>query len=424
MSYPTYNIAVLDIFLQALGEGFPECVVCFDGNNRKGKPLTSNNFKQKVHKMRAGNKTQAMEVRENVSTGLFRLVGGAATDSTAKYCRKEASDKYTNLYRRLWWSLDFPTENFSYEECTAVLAYLVARWLVKSCEKEHDDSCVVESLLRPENMRLLDSGEQQEHVEHVQQVFRSEYYSALWDVVAHGAGNKPFYKWPIDELYKGCDKEKKEKIDEIMRQVFGDNDGNVSTTFEKLKYESGVRRWTTFDKLFQNELKDEELNGMLQNGNLLEKYQVFQSRMINAFVLENLRAILPDELGGKELAEKVFESLFRHVKGESVDLKSEFLVPDHDRKTKEYEETVESLIYETNYEKLETQLENLDKECPATPFFKKFIKIVNSHAHFYFGLSADNVESMKDEVRENIRCLGKFSGYRFEQWRDLREELF
>lgn len=334
MSYPTYNIAVLDIFLQALGEGFPECVVCFDGNNRKGKPLTSNNFKQKVHKMRAGNKTQAMEVRENVSTGLFRLVDGTATDSTAKYCRKEASDKYTNLYRRLWWSLDFPTENFSYEERTAVLAYLVARWLVKSCEKEHDDSCVVESLSRPENMRLLDSGEQQEYVEHVQQVFRSEYYSALWDVVAHGAGNKPFYKWPIDELYKGCDEK---KVDEIIRHVFGDNDGNISTTFGKLKEESGVRRWTTFDKLFQNELNDEKLKALLQDDNLLEKYQVFQSRMINAFVLENLRAILPKKIGG-DLASEVFESLFRHVKGEPVDLESAFPVPEHDGKVTEYEE--------------------------------------------------------------------------------------
>lgn len=334
MNCPTYNIAVLDIFLQALGEGFPECVVCFDGNNRKGKPLTSNNFKQKVHKMRAGNKTQAMEVSGNVSTGLFRFVDGAATDSTEKYCRKEASDKYTNLYRRLWWSLDFRTENFFYEENEAVLAYQVAQWLVKSCEKEHDDSCVVESLLRPENMRLLDSGEQQEYVEHVKQVFRSEYYSALWDVVAHGAGNKTFYKWPIDELYKGCDEK---KVDEIIRHVFGDNDGNVSSTFKKLKVVSRAKQWTTFDKLFQNELKDEELKAKLQDGNLLEKYQVFQSRMINAFVLENLRAILPREIGD-DLAEKVFESLFRHVKGEPVDLKAEFPVPDHDGKAMEYEE--------------------------------------------------------------------------------------
>lgn len=285
--------------------------------------------------MREGNIKQANEVGNSVSTGLFRFVDGAATDSTEKYCRKEASDKYTNLYRRLWWSLDFRTENFFYEENEAVRAYQVAQWLVKSCEKEHDDSCVVESLLTRENMRLLDSGEQKEYVEHVQQVFRSEYYSALWDVVERGAGNKTFYKWPIDELYKECDGQK-QKIDEIIKYVFGENyeDRSISSTFEKLEYESGVRRWTTFDKLFQNELKDEKLNGMLQDGNLLEKYQVFQSRMINAFVLENLRAILPREIGAN-LAIKVFKSLFRHVKGEPVDLKAEFPVPDHDRKTTE-----------------------------------------------------------------------------------------
>ena len=56
--------------------------------------------------------------------------------------------------------------------------------------------------------------------------------------------------------------------------------------------------------------------------------------MMNAFVLENLRAILPRKIG-IDLAEKVFESLFHHVKGEPVDLKAEFLVPDHDRKTTE-----------------------------------------------------------------------------------------
>ena len=332
MERTPYNIALLDIFLQAMGEGFAKNVLCFEGNGG----LDPNNFKQKVSKMRKGNIKQTREVGNSISTGLFRLVDGAATDSTAKYCRKEASDKYTNLYRRLWWSLDFRTENFFYEENEAVLAYQIAQWLVKSCEKEHDDSCVVESLLTRENMRLLDSGEQKEYVEHVQQVFRSEYYSALWDVVERGAGNKTFYKWPIDELYKECDGQE-QKIDEIIRYVFGDNDGNVSSTFKKLKDESGVRRWTTFDKLFQNELKDDELKAKLQDDNLLEKYQVFQSRMINAFVLENLRAILLEEVGA-DLAEKVFKSLFRHVKGEPVDLKAEFLVPDHDGQAMEYEE--------------------------------------------------------------------------------------
>lgn len=329
MERTPYNIALLDIFLQALGEGFAKNVLCFEGNGG----LDPNNFKQKVSKMREGNIKQANEVGSSVSTGLFRFVDGAATDSTEKYCRKEASDKYTNLYRRLWWSLDFRTENFFYEENEAVLAYQVAQWLVKSCEKEA--GCSIDPRDVP-GYQTLTLEDRKKYDEQVQQVFRSEYYSALWDVVERGAGNKTFYKWPIDELYKECDGQK-QKIDEIIRYVFGDNDGNVSSTFKKLKVESGVRRWTTFDKLFQNELKDDALKAKLQDGNLLEKYQVFQSRMINAFVLENLRAILLEEVG-TDLAEKVFKSLFRHVKGEPVDLKTEFLVPDHDRKAMEYEE--------------------------------------------------------------------------------------
>ncbi len=325
----SYNIALLDIFLQAMGEGFARNVLCFEGNGG----LDPNNFKQKVNKMREGNENQAKEVRDSVSIGIRRFVDGEATDSTVKYCRKDGSDKYTNFFRGLWLPLDFPLkeflpENFFYEEDKAVLAYLIVRWLVKSCEKEA--GCSIDPRDVP-GYQTLTLEDRKKYVAQVQQVFRLEYYSALWDVVEHGAGNKPFYKWPIDELYKGCDEE---KINEIIRHVFKDNDGNVSSTFEKLKYEPGARRWTTFDKLFQNELKDKDLTGLLQDGNLLEKYQVFQSRMINAFVLENLRAILPREIGN-ELAEKVFELLFCHVKGEPVDLKAEFLVPDHDRETTE-----------------------------------------------------------------------------------------
>ncbi|MBO5125071.1 MAG: hypothetical protein J6C11_08110 [Spirochaetaceae bacterium] len=331
MERTPYNIALLDIFLQAMGEGFAKNVLCFEGNGG----LDPNNFKQKVSKMREGNIKQAKEVRDSVSIGLRRFVDGAATDSTEKYCRKEGSDKYTNFFRGLWLPLDFPLkkilpENFFYEENEAVLAYQVAQWLVKSCEKEA--GCSIDPRDVP-GYQTLTLEDRKKYDEQVQQVFRPEYYSALWDVVKHGAGNKTFYKWPIDELYKECDGQK-QKIDEIIRYVFRDNDGNVSSTFKKLKVESGVRQWTTFDKLFQNELKDDELKAKLQDGNLLERYQVFQSRMINAFVLENLRAVLPREVGN-DLAIKIFELLFRHVKGEPVDLKAEFLVPEHDRKTTE-----------------------------------------------------------------------------------------
>ena len=48
MNCPTYNIALLDVFLQALGEGFAKNVLCFEGNGG----LDPNNFKQKVSKMR------------------------------------------------------------------------------------------------------------------------------------------------------------------------------------------------------------------------------------------------------------------------------------------------------------------------------------------------------------------------------------
>ena len=60
---------------------------------------------------------------------------------------------------------------------------------------------------------------------------------------------------------------------------------------------------------------------------LLEKYQVFQSRMIIDLFLENLRAILPEKVG-KDLTEQIFKLLFLHVKGELFDLKGAFHIQD------------------------------------------------------------------------------------------------
>ena len=60
---------------------------------------------------------------------------------------------------------------------------------------------------------------------------------------------------------------------------------------------------------------------------LLEKYQVFQSRMIIALFLENLRAILPEKVG-KDLTEQIFKLLFLNVKGELFDLKGAFHIQD------------------------------------------------------------------------------------------------
>lgn len=60
---------------------------------------------------------------------------------------------------------------------------------------------------------------------------------------------------------------------------------------------------------------------------LLEKYQVFQSRMIIALFLENLRAILPETVG-KDLTEQIFKLLFLHVNGELIDLKGAFHIQD------------------------------------------------------------------------------------------------
>lgn len=56
--------------------------------------------------------------------------------------------------------------------------------------------------------------------------------------MANGVKNKTFFKWPIESMYKECEKE---QVNEVIKYVFGENDGNVTSSFEKLKYESGRR---------------------------------------------------------------------------------------------------------------------------------------------------------------------------------------
>lgn len=57
-------------------------------------------------------------------------------------------------------------------------------------------------------------------------------------MVANGVKNKTFFKWPIESMHKECEKE---QVNEVIKYVFGENDGNVTSSFEKLKYESGRR---------------------------------------------------------------------------------------------------------------------------------------------------------------------------------------
>lgn len=294
-----YNITLLDIFLKAMGEGFPEKVLCCDDYNE-------NLFKQNVYKMKQGYIEWFYEIKECVRSGLLSLVDGIVSGST-KYCEDDGSDKYSNLVFLLWQSLDF-----FYEEKEVVLSYELAQWLIKSCKKEPCDVPVQDPEHDLESQRII------------KEAFRPEYSSALWDVVANGVKNKTFFKWPIESMYKECEKE---QVNEVIKYVFGENDGNVTSSFEKLKYESGRRRWSTFDKLFQNERKNDELKKLLEENMLLEKYQVFQSRMIIALFLENLRAILPEKVG-KDLTEQIFKLLFLHVKGELIDLKGAFHIQD------------------------------------------------------------------------------------------------
>lgn len=314
MEYCNYNAERLDIFLKAMGDGFSDKVICYEQDGKK--ICSPENFRQKILKMRKEKDT--CEVARLVQEGCRRFVG---LDETEKYCVCRGSDKYTKFFRGLWTEFNFYHESFSHEKEENILAYLITQWLILSCKKE---SCPEYETNDPS----------------IKELFRPEYYSAMWDVVSNRKNNKTtFYKWPIDEFYGGTKENTPERIqiEKIIGCVFSEKDNIINSSFGKLKSESGKRKWNTMDTLFQNENGVPNLKSLLDKDNILEKYQIFQARMIIAFFLENLLSVLCSEEGvGEELGKDVFDSLFTHVKGESIDLKAKFGISSHDETTKIY----------------------------------------------------------------------------------------
>lgn len=128
-----------------------------------------------------------------------------------------------------------------------------------------DDSSVLQEIeYALENNEFLKNINVKEYEERKVEIYRAsrpEYRKALVDVRLNA--KITFYKWVIDEFYIQIGN--KEKAEEILKIVFGKNedDGSISRTFDKLKYDRGKREWNTFKHLFQNELHDKELMDLL-----------------------------------------------------------------------------------------------------------------------------------------------------------------
>ena len=303
---------ILDIFLKATGEGF--CEVLFtENNNERGE--NSNNFKQKLSKMRKGDGSALFYVYKKIDNSISNFYN---LNESEIFCEHLGSDKYFVFGFEIWDAFSrrievlLNSEYYEYIEGKKedFIAYILTDSLTSSIKRIISKDAFNKPM--EENQNIIYSLPKDEIFKQWEErCFRNEYYTSFSDVLANLGQNKTFYKWPIDEFKITS----KEGFNSIISLIFEESDSTIDSTIEKMKYESGSRKWTTLEKLFKNEQEIAKLKDRLEHNGLLAKYQVFQSRMLAAFFWENLRAILPGYVNKKN-SSKIFQILFSTLKEE------------------------------------------------------------------------------------------------------------
>lgn len=303
------NFDFFDLILTSLGPGFSD--VLFQ-NKRKSKGDNSNNFKQLRKQNREGNSKSTFKLHLKLVYGLQKFIDGDIFDTKSTFCHKDASDKYYECYLLLLNLIKAHPKNYKKECSKEIKAKFIEDKLINSYNfSEHYIGTPDEFYLNWLDEQKK-TEEKQEYLKWCQQAFRKEYAYSLKKTILNFQGNKTFFKYPLEEFYNSSSQE---KIDTIIKQVFGKNyeTNEISSTVKKLKYESGIRQWKTFENLFKNELENEDLMELLDTEELLESYQIFQSRMIIAYFLENLKENVKKEIG-EDLTNEIFQKLINHVK--------------------------------------------------------------------------------------------------------------
>lgn len=286
---------------------------------------------------------------------------------------------------------------------------MIAEFLYRS-EGRRNDFSPAESLDNHFSMQLqngfIDKKEYESWIARDKRVFRKEYYTAFSDVRFNKKKNKTFFKWCIDEFKKSIALD--DVYNSIIDIVFKGKNDISSTSFEKLKYETGKRNWGMFEHLFENEMLDKKLMAILDKDDKYHAaYNVFQSRMMAAFFLNNFCEELPNFVGKKNPSrlEKIIVGDVNREKPE------DFLVLDHDAKTKKMLSTFLEFLskpFYASYSELESALNCFDKKCLATESFK---------AYFRLTTRIFNAKLSKTEREENIKQF--FDGIRFFEEKSL-----
>lgn len=423
--FKTYNLktAFLSLFIKSMGSGFSEVICKYYSTGE----ITKNNFKQKFKKMNSGDKNIYQEITSTLGNlqNLFTAPKMCTPEDDDTFCEKDLSDKYYFSFARfipVFINAAYTYEYFFYESFENALSYLLTSSFNNAFSPER---CVetladgnLDSLLGCKE--ILASAERYGKAElygktytidEIKKEFdlikrrnircyRHEYGPAVNDVRSHKKENKTFFKWAIDSFF-----DEAKKADDIIKYIFGENDGSFTTTFEKLKYEPGKRNWKTFEKLFKNELKDEKLMDYLKDDEDLKAYEIFQTRMISAYFLENLFAELPHFVG-EENAKEIEKII---VLDDSRKEPDDFLVKNHKQKSQAYEKAAFDAVLSDSYEEAVTKLQALDKNCPATQTIKSYCACANPW--FKYEMSREKLAEAFENCNRNCHFLTSFSDY-------------
>ena len=88
---------IIDIFIKSMGEGFSEVLYRHNENERGN---NSNNFKQKLAKMKNGNEKCRLEITKMINDALCEFC--QFDDEQEFFSESRGSDKYYNFYFDIW----------------------------------------------------------------------------------------------------------------------------------------------------------------------------------------------------------------------------------------------------------------------------------------------------------------------------------
>ena len=395
-NYYTYKAKMLDLFLKTMGEGFPKIIFKYNEN------LKPNNLKQKVRSMNNGDMNSYSEIDNAITNCINAFIEGEVSDKSMMFSEKNASNKYWTSFNELYkYFSDFNfNDNFFYESFDDTFSYLIAKnfYTEISCENYNNEKSKrteENQMISSTKDEFMSEEEWKEYHEWQIRCFRPEYSYSISDVRFNKKNNKTFFTWVIKEFKKALSSDK--VYENILEIVFRGEPG-VSTSFEKLLKKPGNRKWSTFEKLFSNEQNDKNLWEILnKDSKYLAAYQIFQSRMFVAYCLENFCASLP-----KFINEENTKELIKIITCDVSRKKPEdFLIPNHNEKTKAMLETFKA-AWESplNSEKdILSILQNFDKDCPATETFKAYFSIY--HKSLRRNLTENQIHEAFDLCMEN-----------------------